>query len=224
MLSRRFVNVVLSMHVIVSGIACGYSLRGQTPQLARHEQPYKLQPSDQVQLTYRYTPEYDESLTVQPDGAISLKLIGSVKVGGLSLAEAQALITHELSARLNAPEVTLLLTDFVRPSYVITGQVTAPGKFELRGQISAIDAIAIAGGFKDSAKSSQVILYRRINGTDYRKMRVLDLKQFANPKRTDVESNEELEAGDLLIIPKSNVAKINDYVHWISVGTYLPLF
>jgi polysaccharide export outer membrane protein len=158
---------------------------------------------------------------VQPDGNTSIKLIGSVKIGGLTLEEAQARILEQLKTRLNDPEISLTLTDFVKPSYTVIGQVTAPGKFEMHGTITAIEAIAMAGGFKDSAKHSQVILFRETD-TDMAKTRILNIKKLMDPKHPELEEDVILEPGDLLIIPKNRVSKIADYVHWVSVGSYIP--
>jgi polysaccharide biosynthesis/export protein len=202
-------------------IACQCLLAGA--QLRTREEPYRIQISDQLQLSYRYTPEYDEALTVQPDGFVSIELVGAVKIAGLSLDEARARILEQLKTRLNDPEITLTLTDFVKPSYVVVGQVTSPGKYEMHGSVSAISAIAIAGGFKDNAKHSQVILFRRTS-SDMAKTRILDLKKLMDPKHPKLEEDVALQPGDLLVVPKNRVSKIADYIHWINVGGYFPLY
>jgi polysaccharide export outer membrane protein len=199
------------------------SLLTMQAQLKARDQPYRLQPSDQVMLSYRYTPEFDENVTVQPDGNISVKLIGSVKIGGLTVDEAKAKVTDALKARLNDPEVSLTLSDWVKPSYVVAGQVGAPGKFEIHGSVTVVQAIAIAGGFKDNAKHSQVILFRRIND-DTAKTTVLDVKSMINPKHPKLTEDIALQPGDMLVVPKNTVSKVADYVHWVGVGSYFPLF
>jgi polysaccharide export outer membrane protein len=192
-------------------------------QLTQRNRPYRLQPSDQVTLSYRYTPEYDENITVQPDGAASIKLIGSVNIGGLTIDEAQAKVTEALKSRLNDPEITLTLSEWVKPSYVVAGYVSAPGKFEIHGNVTVIQAIAIAGGFKDNAKHSQVILFRRVSD-DTAKTTVLNVKSMINPNHPKLNEDIALQPGDMLIVPKNTVSKIADYVHWVGVGSYFPLF
>jgi polysaccharide biosynthesis/export protein len=207
----------LFLTLLVCQLNAGWS------QLQKRDQPYRIQPSDQLQISYRYTPEYDESVTVQPDGVVSLKLIGSVKIGGLTLDEAHARILEQLSTRLNDPDVSLTLSDFVKPSFTVVGQVTSPGKFEMHGPTTAIDAIAMAGGFKDSAKHSQVILFRRTD-TDMARTRILNIKKLMDPNHPELDEDVRLEPGDLLVVPKNKVSKIADYVHWVSVGGYFPLY
>jgi len=183
---------------------------------------YHLQPSDSINLAYRYTPEYNESLALQPDGFVTIKLIGDVKLEGLTLDEARTAILTELKKRLNDPEITITLQDFVRPTYTVAGQVGSPGRYEIHGRINAIEAIAIAGGFKNSAKHSQVILFRRIS-PEMAQTHVLDLKKLMNPAHPHLEESVDIEPGDLLVVPKSQISKIADYVHWVSVGSYIPL-
>ena len=182
---------------------------------------YRLQATDRLDLAYRYTPEYNESLTIQPDGFVSIKLIGDVKLEGLTLDEARTAILGDLNTRLNDPEITLTLQEFVRPTYTVAGQVGSPGRYEIHGQVNAIEAIAIAGGFKDSAKHSQVILFRRVNA-EMAQTHILDLKKMMNPSHPHIEEAVEIEPGDLLVVPKNQISKIADYVHWVSVGSYIP--
>ena len=61
---------------------CRRSLCQQQAQLVSRNQPYRLQPSDILELEYVFTPEYNQTATVEPDGTVRLKLVGSVKVAG----------------------------------------------------------------------------------------------------------------------------------------------
>jgi polysaccharide export outer membrane protein len=183
---------------------------------------YRLQATDRLELTYRYTPEYNESLTIEPDGFVSIKLIGDISLEGLTMDQARDAILTRLRTRLNAPEITLTLQDFVRPTYTVVGEVASPGRYEIHGRTNAIEAIAIAGGFKNTAKHSQVILFRRIS-PDMAQTHILNLKKLMDPSHPQLEESVGIEPGDLLVVPKNRVSKIADYVHWVSVGSYIPL-
>jgi len=67
-----------------------------------------------------------------------------------------------------------------------------------------------------------VILFRRVNN-DIARTRVLNLKKLMDPKHPHLEEDVVIEPGDMLVVPKNTVSKIADYVHWVSVGTYIPL-
>ena len=209
-------RVLAALLLMVSGT------HAADPSSGFHSRRYRLEPSDRIELTYRYTPEYNESLTIQPDGVVSIKLIGDVSIAGLTLDEARTVVIQQLKSRLNDPEVTITIQDFVRPSYTVVGLVGSPGRYEMHGRLSALEAIATAGGFKDTAKHSQVILYRRVS-PDMAKTHVLNLKKLMDPKHAGEEESIEIEPGDMLVVPKNRISKIADYVHWVSFGSYIPL-
>ena len=74
--------------LIILAVACvGGAFGQQQAQLVSRDQPYRLQPSDVLDLEYVFTPEYNQTATVEPDGTVRLKLVGSVKVAGLNLYE-----------------------------------------------------------------------------------------------------------------------------------------
>jgi polysaccharide export outer membrane protein len=165
---------------------------------------YRIEASDLVVVKYRYTPEYDHEAHVQPDGFITLPLIGEVKIGGLTLAEATEAIRTQASTRLRDPEITVQLKDFQRPRFFVGGEVGEPGEFVLRGRIGVLEAITMAGGFKPTAKHSQVLHLRRVD--DAHAVRtVLDVKKLA---RSGEAQDIELQPGDLLYVPQNRISKI----------------
>ena len=179
---------------------------------------YRLQPTDVVEVHYRYTPEFDQTVVIQPDGFVNLQIIGDLKLQGLTLEQVKAALLEKASLRLKDPEITLVLKDFEKPYFVVGGEVGNPGKFEMRGQVTALQAIAMAGGFKTaSAKHSQVILFRRV-GPDLAKTEILNLKAAMSPTAT--EPLADLRPGDLLVVPQNRVSKIERFVKWANVGLY----
>lgn len=179
---------------------------------------YHIQPSDLVEIHYRYTPEFDQTVTVQPDGFATLQIVGDLKVQGLTEEQLKAVILEKASLRLRDPEITLVLKDFEKPYFVVGGEVEHPGKFEMRGEVTALQAIAMAGGFRTaSAKHSQVILFRRV-GPDLAQTQILDLK--AAMRTSPKEPLPNLRPGDMLIVPQNRVSKIERFVKWGSYGVY----
>jgi polysaccharide export outer membrane protein len=121
---------------------------------------YTLQPGDSMELALRFSPEYDQTVSVQPDGYVSVNLIGEVKVGGLTLDQAHDLIVNDLSARLNHPELNLVLKDFQHAYVVVGGEVASPGKFDYRQNMTAMQAVLLAGGFRGSARDTRIVVFR----------------------------------------------------------------
>src|SRR5690242_19241849 len=84
---------------------------GQTTTFSDRQPRYKLQPLDVLEVHYRYSPEFDQTATVQPDGFISLPLLGDLNIQGLTLDEAKAAILGKASQRLRDPEITVVLKE-----------------------------------------------------------------------------------------------------------------
>ena len=176
---------------------------------------YRLHPGDTIDLHYTYTSEYDQTAIVQPDGYVSLKTGGSVRVAELTLEEASAAIRKVSAERLKDPEIVVLLKDFVKAHVTIGGEVVRPGTYDLRGRVTLIDAIALSGGFKDSSNQSQVLLVRRAT-PELASVRVVDVKRMMTAGK--VLEDIELNPDDLLIVPKNRLGKIEPYVRVASLG------
>jgi polysaccharide export outer membrane protein len=212
-INRPFLVIIFCVMFTGSTVA-------QTRTFAEHNPRYQLQPSDVLEIHYRYTPEFDQTITVQPDGFATLQIVGDLKLQGLTMDQVKAAIIEKASRRLKDPEITLVLRDFEKPYFVVAGEVASPGRFEMRGTITAVQAIAMAGGFKTaSAKHSQVILYRRA-GSDLARAEILNLKAAMSTSAT--ESLTDLRPGDMLIVPQNRVSKVERYVKWANLSIYKP--
>lgn len=184
---------------------------------ASHNPRYKIQTNDVVEVQFRYSPEFNFTATVAPDGYVTSQIAGQIHIDGLTLDEAAAAIQKSSSTRLKDPEVTVLLRDFVKPHFVVAGEVAHPGTFELHGDMGIIQAIAVSGGFKDSAKRTQVILVRRAN-SEYAEVRVFDLKKLMEPG--GVRENTLLRPDDMLVVPRNRITKLEPYLRIASLGMY----
>jgi polysaccharide export outer membrane protein len=208
----------VSLLVLAAGARCAFAA-DQSGGFSEHDPRYHIQPSDVVEIHYRYTPEYDQTVMVQPDGFVALEIAGDVKLQDLTLEQAKAAITQKAGERLKDPEITLVLKDFQKPYFVVAGEVGTPGRFEMRGTITAVQAVAMAGGFKNSAKHSQVLLFRKVDN-EMAATRILDLKAAMTGSLT--ESNIDLRPGDMLVVPQNRISKIERLVKIANIGAYVP--
>src|SRR5882672_7990642 len=185
------------------------------------EERYRLQPGDVLEVQFRYSPEFNQTVTVQPDGYISLEIGGDLKVAALTVEETRRMILRKAGARLQDPVATVLLKEFQKPYFVVAGEVAQPGKIEMRERVTAIQAIMLAGGMKEGARSSQVIVFRKIN-SDMAEVKVLNLKRI---KRTsDLENDLTLQAGDMLLVPRDTISKIERFIKLASVAAFMNPF
>jgi polysaccharide export outer membrane protein len=178
---------------------------------------YRLQTSDVLDIQYRYTPEFNQQATIRPDGRITVSGMGDVMAAGLTLQQITAAITDLSGQRLKDPQLTVLLKEFQKPYIFVGGEVANPGRFELRGELSAIEAVSLAGGFKPSAKDSQVLLVRKGDG-EHTQTSVLDLKALIGHKTMNEDT--ALKPGDMLYIPSNTLSKIERLMRVTPLSMY----
>lgn len=194
---------------ILAALLCIRIVAAQPPAFADREARYRLQPEDKVEVQYRYTPEYNALVSIQPDGFVSLPFTGDVKVTGLTLEAAGAAIAKKAGERLSAPEVSVLLREYVKPYFVVAGEVAHPGRFDLRGSVSVVEAIAQSGGFKESSKHSQVVLVHKVD-PEHAEVKLLNLNRLMSAG--GIREDLELRSGDMLIVPKTLISKVDPYI------------
>lgn len=179
---------------------------------------YRLHHSDEVALSFAFAPEFSQVITVQPDGYVSLRQLPEIYAEGMTLAQFQSAVEQAYGSFLNHPQITVSLKEFEKPYFIATGQVARPGKYELRDDMTVTEALAIAGGFTEKARHSQVVLFRRISG-DVSEAKLLNIKEMLKSRvlREDVH----LRSGDLLYVPQNMISKLQHYIPTSSMGMYL---
>jgi protein involved in polysaccharide export with SLBB domain len=100
----------------------------------------------------------------------------------------------------------------------VGGEVGHPGKYDIREDVTVAEALALAGGATTNAKSSQVLLFRRVPGGSLVEVRKLNLKSMLS--KGDLREDVRLEPGDLVYVPKSTIGKISRFLPSTSVGLY----
>jgi polysaccharide export outer membrane protein len=178
---------------------------------------YKLEFGDQFEVFFELSPEFNQTVSVQPDGFITLRGVGDVHVAGQTVPELTETLRRAYDKILNDPSISIILKDFEKPYFVADGQVGKPGKYELRGDTTLTQAIAIAGGFQEAAKHSQVLLFRRVN-SDWVSAKIINVK--AMEKQGNLHEDPYLHPGDMLFVPKSRLSKIRPFIPYTSVSAY----
>ena len=185
-----------------------------------HGPEYVLACGDSVEVSYTYTPEYNQTVTIPSDGVISLNRVGSVQVVGLTLRAATAAITEAASkSGLNKPEVFLTLRDYVRPQYTVLGEVNKPGRYELHGTLRIADGLAIAGGLNLNSRHKYIILIHPISATEG-ETTLINYKTLE--KKNASITMELLQDGDIIVVPQGNISKFERFVKLANIGAYYP--
>jgi protein involved in polysaccharide export with SLBB domain len=182
---------------------------------------YRIQPGDTFDVTFDLSPEFNQTaVAVQPDGFVTLRSVGDIKVSGQSVPELTQTLKTAYSSILNNPAIVVVLKDFEKPYFVADGQVGKPGKYEMHGNTTVAQAIAIAGGFTSSAKHSQVVLFRRVDD-QWTEAKLINVKKME--KDRNLAEDPLLHPGDMLLVPKNTYSKIDRFIPNLSMGTYLPI-
>jgi polysaccharide export outer membrane protein len=176
------------------------------------EARYTIHLGDQLAVHYPLSPEFDQQVTVQPDGFVTLTLGGEAKLVGLTLTEATALINQHATKRLKDPNAQLVLTDFQHPYFVVAGEVNSPNRYELREDLTAFQGLMIAGGTRISGKSTQVILIHDPSSPNPT-VRILNLKHLTASTLSD---NPRLASGDIVFVPRNRITNIQQVTNLIT--------
>jgi len=190
-----------------------------TPVLEERHSRYRITSGDIFDITFELSPEFNQTaVAVQPDGFVTLRGVGELQVAGLTVPELTTSLHSAYSQILHDPIISVTLKDFDKPYFIADGQLGKPGKYDLRGEVTLTEAVAIAGGFLDSAKHSQVLLFRRIN-EQWTSAQIFDIKKMHS--RGDLHEDPLLHPGDMLFVPKSKFSKIRSFLPNASVGTFV---
>ena len=179
---------------------------------------YHIEAGDTMDITFSFTPEFNQTITVQPDGFIDLRDAGELKISGKTVAEATEAIRSAYSKILHDPVVAVTPRDFDKPHFTVGGEVNRPGKYELRADTTLMEAIAIAGGLNDRSKHSQVLLFRRTSD-NWAEVRKVDIKQLA--KNEDFGEDIHLRPGDMVFVPQNAMSKVKPYLPMSAVSALL---
>ncbi len=197
------------------------SATANDPQFHTRDSRYKIEPGDTFDITFDLSPEFNQSgVAVQPDGFVTLHGVGDIKVQGQTVPQLTETLRKTYSKILNDPVISVVLKDFQKPYFIADGQVARPGKYELRGDTTLTEAIAMAGGFLETAKHSQVVLYRRVDD-NWTSAQLINVKKMEADR--SLREDPFLHPGDMLFVPKNTLSKVKPFIPNANIGSYFPI-
>ena len=189
------------------------------PGLQTRNPRYRLRKGDTFDLDFALSPEFNQTVAVQPDGYVTLKGVGTIFVEGQTVPELTETVRAAYSKTLHDPVIAIALKDFEKPYFIASGQVAKPGKYDLRSDLTLTEAVAIAGGFNDKAKHSQVVLFRPVPGGGGYEAKLIDIKKLLATR--NLSEDPQMRPGDMLYVPQSVFSKIRPFLPTSSMGAYL---
>ncbi len=142
--------------------------------------------------------EVSRVVPVRSDGRISLPLVGELQAGGRTTKQLEAEITTKLKDYVSEPEVTVIVQEIKSQKFNVLGMVMKPGSYVLTNPTTILDAIALAGGFRDFAKQKDVYVLRRAaDGNQTR----LPFNYKDVVKGRNSTQNVALQSNDTIVVP-----------------------
>ncbi len=165
---------------------------------AHSDSSYVIGANDVLAINVWKEPDISRSVPVRSDGKISLPLVGELQASGQTPQQLEEDITKRLRNYISEPEVTVIVTASKSQRVNIMGMVNKPGAYLLTSTTTVLDAIAMAGGFKDFARQKSIYVLRQApDGTQKR----IPFNYKEVIKGQNSEQNIRLQAGDTLVVP-----------------------
>lgn len=168
------------------------------PNNATHDGTYVIGTDDVLAINVWNEKDLSRSVPVRSDGMISLPLVGEVQAAGQTPLQLERDITTTLRNFITAPSVAVMVEKINSKKFNILGEVVRPGSYSIALAGTVVDAIALAGGFRDFAKKKGIYILR--SAVDGKQARInFNYKQFIAGK--NVAQNINLEPHDTIIVP-----------------------
>lgn len=162
-----------------------------------HDDSFVIGNDDVLAINVWKEPDISRSIPVRSDGKISLPLVGEVQAAGLTPLKLEKDIAEKLKSFISEPEVTVMVQQVNSQKFNILGQVNKPGSYVIANSPTVLDALALAGGFRDFAKRKSIYVLR--HGASGEVRLPFNYKEVSEGK--NMAQNVKLQPGDTIIVP-----------------------
>jgi protein involved in polysaccharide export with SLBB domain len=167
------------------------------------EETYRLEAPDEIEISVLPQAELNRTVTIRPDGKISMPLIGDVFVEGMTPGEASEKLTEEYLKYTKNPSVSVIVTGFNSKKIYVVGEVFRQGPYPYTGTTTVFEAVEEAGSFTRRASLGRVILVRG----DLENPQVIDVN-LKDVVRSGVQRNDlHVQPNDIVYVPPNGFAK-----------------
>jgi len=193
--------VALLTSVALVGCASGAidsSTIGDSPSSPFNE--YRIGPADVLSIYVREQAEMTRTVTVRPDGVISMPLLGDLSVSGLTPLQLRDILVNGLRRYVQVlpEEITVGVEEIHSYAVSVLGEVRLPGRFEFQGPVTVLDVIAQAGGMTEFAASSRITILRQ-NASGERQRIRFNYADVLSPRLDASQLN--IFPGDIVVVP-----------------------
>jgi protein involved in polysaccharide export with SLBB domain len=169
---------------------------------------YRIEAGDQIEVRFPLNPELNVLTLIRPDGKLSLQLVGEIYAQGRTPAELTQHLRDAYSTELRDPEIAVFVRAMAARVFV-DGEIARPGGYPWSRQITALQAVARAGGFRVTADNDYIVVLRRAaDGTQ----QLFEIRLDDSDDKHGQSSDLYLAPYDLVLVPASGVADVNKWV------------
>lgn len=218
---RFFIAALMILVLFLTGCASNSLNLPRAPEgvvpeapLALNQSGYRIQYGDLLEIKMFLNPEFEQNVVVRPDGKISTMLVQDLPAYGLTPKELQQSLIKAYKKQLTDPQLTIVVRSFSPAKVYVLGEVNNPGEFVTIGQTpTLLQAIARAGGVKNSAKTGFITILRRGESEEPQAF-VANYDEAVNG--THPAADVRLAANDVVFVPRTAVAEAYvNYEQWI---------
>lgn len=159
---------------------------------------YVIGPEDLLQISVWKNEALSRLVPVRPDGKISIPLLHDIQAAGLTPMQLRDKIATALGEFLPSPEVAVTVAEVRSFRVSVLGEVQRPGVLQLRSTTTILEAIAMAGGFRDFASPSKIVIFRKDDNGGTKKLKFNYNRAVGS---SSVEENLTLKTGDVVVVP-----------------------
>ena len=159
---------------------------------------YVIGPEDMLQISVWKNDAISRQLPVRPDGKISLPLLHDIQAAGLTPMQLRDKLAAALAEFMPNPEVAVTVLDVRSYRISVLGEVQRPGVLQLKASTTILEAIALAGGFRDFASPSKIVIFRKDEQGNTQKIRFNYNRAVGN---SGDQQNVTLITGDVVVVP-----------------------
>lgn len=162
---------------------------------------YKILPTDLLSISVYREKDMERDVRVSQNGSITFPLVGSLKVAGLSVSDAEAVLSDKLKDYLVNPQVSIFVKEYSNKQVYVLGEVTKPGSYPLptEARLTVLEAITLAGGFTAVAAKDRTRVVRIVDGKN--KTFIIEVSAITN--RGEKHKDIQLEPNDIVFVPQS---------------------
>jgi polysaccharide export outer membrane protein len=197
MKSTPTILFILSLCLLCFGCAAPQQEAAPEALMEMESTVYNIGAEDVLEIAVWQNEDVSRTVTVRPDGNISLPLIDDIQASGLSPEELKRKITEKLKPFMTEiPEVSVIVLEANSKRFYVQGEVRTPGIFPLRSRTTVSQAITLAGGFTEFAKKNKIQIIRRWNGQP----ETIQVK-YKKIMKGSFQDDVSLKPGDIIVVP-----------------------